>query len=41
MSQSSVIEALKYELVIPKGTRKGEEYLPSNRHQIAASHSLW
>ena len=32
MSQLSVVATLKYELVIPKGTQKGEEYLPSNSY---------
>ena len=31
MSQLSVIAALQYELVSPKGTQEGEEYLPTGR----------
>ena len=37
MSQSSVITALQRELVNPKGTQEGEEYLPSSSHQTTAT----
>ena len=37
MSQLSVIAALQYELVSPKGAQEGEEYLWSSSHQTAAT----
>ena len=37
MSQLSVIATLQYELVSPKGTQEGEEYLWSSSHQTAAT----
>ena len=37
MSRSSVIPALQRELVSPKDTQEGEEYLRSNSHQIAVT----
>ena len=37
MLQLSVIAALQYELVSPKGAQEGEKYLQSNSQQIAAT----
>ena len=37
MSLSSAIPALHHELVTPKDTQEGEEYLWSNSHQVAAT----
>lgn len=37
MSLSSMIAALRYEPVNPKGTQAGEEYLQFGSHQIAAT----
>ena len=37
MTQSSATPALQCELVSPKGTQKGEESLPSNCHETAAT----
>ena len=37
MSLSSAIPALRHELVSPKDTQEGEEYLWSNSHQVAAT----
>ena len=37
MSQSSEIAATIGELVSTEGTQEGEEYLPSNSHQTAAT----
>ena len=37
MSQSSAIAALQCELMNPKGTQEGKEYLPPHSHQATAS----
>ena len=37
MSLSSMIAALRYDPVSPKGTQAGEEYLQLGSHQIAAT----
>ena len=37
MSRLSVIVAIQCEPVSTKGTQEGEEYLPSNSHQAAAT----
>ena len=37
MSWLSVIVAIQCEPVSTKGTQEGEEYLPSNSHQAAAT----